>query len=45
MLNIPQRKAKATASPVKMSVVDWRSVWVRLYAAMEPWVSVVGWKI
>ena len=30
MLNIPQRKANATASPVRMSVVDWRSVWERL---------------
>ena len=45
MLNIPQRKAKATASPVKMSVVDWSSVWVRLYPAIEVWTLVVGWKI
>ena len=35
MLNMPQRKANATASPVRMSVVVWSSVWVRLYAAMR----------
>ena len=30
MLNRPQRNANATASPVKISVVVWRSVWVML---------------
>ncbi len=44
MLNIPQRKANATASPVRISVVVCRSVWLRLYAAVSA-VSVVGWKI
>ena len=43
MLNMPQRKAKATARPVRMSVVVWRSVWERLYAEMSR-MFVVGWK-
>src|SRR5438477_449284 len=32
MLNMPQRKANATASPVRISVVVCRSVCERLYA-------------
>jgi hypothetical protein len=43
MLNIPQRKAKATASPVRMRVVVCSSVCDRLYAAVFA-MSVVGWK-
>ena len=43
MLKRPQRKANATASPVRISVVVWRSVCERLYGAVFA-VFVVGWK-
>ena len=45
MLNIPQRKANATARPVRMSVVVCSSVCERLYAGGRAGVFVVGWKI
>jgi hypothetical protein len=43
MLNMPQRKAKATASPVRISVVVWSSVWLKLYAAVLETSVLVGW--
>jgi hypothetical protein len=44
MLNIPQRKANATARPARMSGVVCSSVWERLYAEMSVTRFVVGWK-
>ena len=44
MLNMPQRNANATASPVRISVVVCSSVCVRLYADVFT-TLVVGWKI
>ena len=43
MLNIPQRKANATARPVKISVVVCSSVWLKLYAAVLATSVFVGW--
>ena len=43
MLNMPQRKAKATASPQRISVVVCSSVCERLYAEVSTR-FVVGWK-
>ena len=43
MLNMPQRKAKATASPQRISVVVCSSVCERLYADVGTRL-VVGWK-
>jgi hypothetical protein len=43
MLKRPQRKANATASPQRIRVVVWRSVWLKLYAAVPAMSVFHGW--